>query len=139
MTELIVLDIDMGSIVTIKPRKLFYLPDSLTLLEPLGVVVRPAEVGVRAHNNTVREKVQSDLARLLENLHPKCRIKTIVRQYRESDTIRGPYTDAIVEVQIDGKYENLRNVLECHFPGVFYHEKEAVKIAIIVLLTYLTD
>ena len=127
--ELIVLDIDMGTIVTIKPRKLFYLPDELASVEPLGVVVRPSEVCDRAQNNAEREKVQSDLASLLEKLHPKCHIKTLVRQYRESDTIRGPFSDAIIEVKIDGKYENLRNVLECRFPGVFYRERQAVLVA----------
>ena len=129
MIELIVLDIDMGTIVTIKPRKLFYLPDSLASLEPLGVVVRPSEVCDRAQDNAAREKVQSDLASLLERLHPKCRIKTIVRQYKESDTIRGPFSDAVVEVQIDGKYQDLRHVLECRFPGVFYHEIKMVNVA----------
>ena len=101
ITGLVVFDIDIGTVTTITPRHLFYLPEQLAKLEPLGLVIRPHQLGVDQHVPFLR--LQNDLAVFFETRHPRVHIRTVQRQEKKSDTIKGMFNEAIIEVRLSNQ------------------------------------
>ena len=126
---LIVFDVDMGTITTIPPRSLYYLPDCLARIEPFGLVVKPNYLAYRNRpTNDQRHKLQSDLAGVFEKAHPKVKIKTTMRQERKSEAIKGPYNEADIEMKIESNTMDLVELLTIAHPDKFTRELDNLKI-----------
>ena len=126
---LIVFDIDMGTITTIPPRSLYYLPDCLARIEPFGLVVKPNYLAYKNRpTNDKRHKLQSMMAAIFERAHPKIRIKTTLRQERKSEAIKGPYNEVDIEMKIESNEMDLIKLLTVVHSDEFTREIDNLKI-----------